>query len=265
MTAASTHAPVGTALPPERARRLRLYNGVMGLFHLLQGVAVLALANDFTLPVTATYLQGPPGTDLTETVTLLDVSVAWGVAGFLFLSALAHFTIVSPWYFDRYIDQLGRRRNYARWVEYAASSSLMVVLIALLPGITDAAALIAIFGANAAMILFGLLMEHYEDPGRPNWVSYWFGCVAGAVPWLAIAIYVLSPGSDAQPPAFVYAIFISLFIFFNSFAVNMVLQYREVGKWRDYVFGESVYIALSLTAKSALAWQVFGGTLAPTG
>ena len=61
-------------------------------------------------------------------------------------------------------------------------------------------------------------------------------------------------------PGFVYGIFVSLFVFFNVFALNQWLQYRAVGRWRDYLFGENVYIVLSLTAKSALAWQVFGGT-----
>jgi hypothetical protein len=61
----------------------------------------------------------------------------------------------------------------------------------------------------------------------------------------------------------VYAIFVSLFVFFNSFALNQVLQYRQVGPWRDYLFGEYVYVALSLVAKSALAWQVFANTLVP--
>jgi hypothetical protein len=140
----------------------------------------------------------------------------------------------------------------------------MVVLIAMLPGITDIAALGALFGLNAAMILFGLLVEHYERPGHTSWLSYWFGVMAGAVPWILITFYIWSPGTDASPPAFVYGIFFSLFVFFNSFAVNMVLQYRKIGKWSDYVYGEQAYIILSLVAKSALAWQVFAGTLAPT-
>ncbi|MGI8726311.1 MAG: hypothetical protein ACR2K6_01335 [Solirubrobacterales bacterium] len=42
----------------------------------------------------------------------------------------------------------------------------------------------------------------------------------------------------------------------------MYLQYRRVGPWSDYVFGEKGYIVLSLTAKSALAWQVYAGALA---
>ena len=89
----------------------------------------------------------------------------------------------------------------------------------------------------------------------------WFGCLLGAGPWLAVGIYVWRPGLAAEPPAFVYGICVSLFISFNGFALNMWLQYRRIGPWRNYLFGESVYISLSLPAKSALAWQVFASTL----
>jgi len=41
------------------------------------------------------------------------------------------------------------------------------------------------------------------------------------------------------------------------------LQYKPVGKWANYLRGEKAYIVLSLVAKSALAWQVFAGTLVP--
>lgn len=250
-----------TADGPERFRRLRIYNALMGLLHFAQGAAVVYLATDFVLPVTATFLQGPPGTPPPAPTTLLEVSVAWGVAAFLFLSAIAHWTVsflVYPWY----VENLKKHRNYARWIEYAFSSTIMVILIALLPGITDIAALIAIAGANVAMILFGLLQEKYEDPGSKGWLPFIFGCIAGIAPWIGIGIYLWTPGSTAEPPAFVYAIFVSLFVFFNIFAVNQWLQYKRVGKWSDYLFGEGVYITLSLVAKSLLAWQIFAGTLA---
>ena len=84
------------------------------------------------------------------------------------------------------------------------------------------------------------------------------------MPWIAIGIYLWSPGSSAEPPAFVYAIFVSLFVFFNTFAVNMILQDARIGPWRAYLFGEYVYVALSLVAKSLLAWQVFANTLVPS-
>jgi hypothetical protein len=245
-----------------RYRRLRIYNLVMGFFHAVQGVVILAIANDFALPVTSTFMEGPPGAEPPSLDKLFEVRIAWGVAAFLFLSALAHFLLAAPGIYDWYRRNLGRNRNYARWIEYSVSSSVMVVLIAMLTGISDVAALGAIFGVNAAMILFGLLQEHYEEPGSRRWMPYWFGVIAGVVPWVLIGVYLWSPTSAAEPPAFVYAIFFSLFVFFNSFAVNMVLQYRRVGRWRDYLYGEYAYVLLSLTAKSLLAWQVFAGTLA---
>ena len=253
----------GITVPDPTRRRLRLSNGVAGVLHALQAVAVVALATDFALPVTASYLAGPPGTTPQDPVVLFDLPTAYAVAGFLALSALAHLVLVTGWW-RGYLHDLSRHRNYARWMEYALSSSLMIVVIAQLVGISDVVALLGIVGANASMILFGWLQEKYEEPGRGGWLPFGFGCIAGAVPWVAVVLYTVAPGSasSASPPGFVYAIIVSLFLFFNVFALNQWLQYKQVGRWRDYLYGEYAYIVLSLTAKSALAWQVFGGTLA---
>jgi hypothetical protein len=64
-----------------------------------------------------------------------------------------------------------------------------------------------------------------------------------------------------EPPTFVYGILVSIFVLFNCFAVNQWLQYRGIGKWRDYLFGERAYGVLSLVAKTALAWQIFANVL----
>ncbi len=240
--------------------RLRTYNWVMGGLHFLQAILILALATDFALPVVASFLEGPPGTPASAPTELFDVSIAWGVATFLLLSALFHFIVASVGA-SRYRDQLSRGQNQFRWIEYSLSSSIMIILIAMLTGISDVAALIALFGVNAGMIFFGSVQERYEAPGGSLW-PFWLGVVLGVVPWIAIGIYLVSPGSDSQPPGFVYGIFISLFVFFNTFAITQLLQYKKVGRWSNYLTGERTYILLSLLAKSALAWQVFGGTLA---
>ncbi|NQW16057.1 MAG: heliorhodopsin HeR [Chloroflexi bacterium] len=245
-----------------RFSNLRRWNIGVGLLHTVQAVAIMALANDFSLPVTATFMTEAPGAAPPELTELFSPKFAYGVAAFSLLSALAHFLISMPGAFEWYKEQLRRRRNYARWAEYSLSASLMMVLIAMLTGISDIAALGGIFGVNAAMILFGLLMEKYETPGAPSWISFNFGSIMGIISWVLIGIYIVSPTVDASPPAFVYGIFVSLFVFFNIFAVNMYLQYRQIGPWRDYLFGEKGYIILSLTAKSLLAWQVFSGALA---
>lgn len=249
------------AVSNEAFSRLRLYNVGMGVLHLVQGILVVILATDFTLPITATYLLGPPGSSGTEQVVLFDLSIAWGVASFLFLSAAFHF-IVATIGAGRYRNQLEHGQNQFRWIEYALSSSLMIVLIAMLPGIYDAAALLALFGVNAGMIFMGSIQERYEEPGG-SLMPFWLGSVLGIVPWAAIGIYLLSPGSEASPPGFVYAIFFSLFVFFNIFALTQWLQYKKIGPWKNYLVGERTYILLSLLAKSLLAWQVFAGTLVP--
>jgi hypothetical protein len=139
----------------------------------------------------------------------------------------------------------------------------MVVLIAMLTGLRDVGALLALFAANAAMILFGLVMERVNRPGRPvDWRPFVYGSIIGSVPWVVIAIQLLHAEAEADVPGFVLAIFVSLFVLFFSFGANMALQYARVGPWRSYLFGERVYLVLSLVAKSVLAWQVFAGALA---
>ncbi len=237
-------------------KRLRTWNIVVGLILAVQAIFMAVLTNSFALPVTATFMAGPPGTP-PQLHHLFDIPTGWGVFAFLAISAAALLIIASPAVFPWYTRNLLQHRNYGRWIEYFFSSSIMIVLISQITGVSDIAALLSIFGINACMILFGALQEKYEAPGRPNWLPFWFGSFAGIIPWIAIVIYVLAPGLTVSPPGFVYGIIISLFIFFNCFAVNMVLQYKKVGPWRDYLYGEKVYIILSLTAKALLAWQVF--------
>ena len=239
-----------------RLGRLRIWNIVVGLILAVQAILMAVLTNNFSLPVTATFMSGPPGS-APELNHLFNIATGWGVFTFLAISAVALLIIASPLVFPWYKRNLLQNHNYGRWIEYFFSSSIMIVLIAQITGISDIAALLAIFGINACMILFGALQEKYEKPGKPSWLPFWFGSFAGVIPWLAIAIYVWAPGLNVSPPAFVYGIIASLFVFFNCFAINMVLQYKKVGPWRDYLYGEKVYILLSLTAKALLAWQVF--------
>ena len=242
---------------------LRRYNLIAGVFHLAQMLVVLALANDFSLPIVARYMSGPPGTTFAEAVTLFDTPVGLAVAIFLGLSAFFHFLVASPQYFGRYSAGIAAQRNYFRWVEYSISSSVMIVLISQIVGVSDLAAIISIFGVNASMILFGWLQEKYESPGNGGWLPFIFGCITGIVPWVALIFYVFSIGgvSDTTAPVFVYGIVVSLFVLFNTFAIVQYLQYKKVGKWSNYIRGEKTYITLSLIAKSALAWQIFASTL----
>ena len=177
---------------PLTAERLRKTNIYAGVLHLAQMAAVLALSSDFSLPITATYMSGPPGSTYAPPVTLFETPIGLTVAIFLGLSAFFHFLVASGKFYPRYAAGLALKRNYFRWVEYSISSSVMIVLIAQVTGVADITAIISIFGVNASMILFGWLQEKYESPGNGGWLPYIFGCITGLVPWIALCFYVLA-------------------------------------------------------------------------
>lgn len=246
---------------------LRRFNLFMGFLHLIQGILMIVLSNDTTYPIFTNFLTFNLETRklIPDPKLFWDVPFGIAVAIFLLISAVAHFYIATIGY-KRYTSYLERNMNPIRFYEYALSSSLMIVLIGQLVGIWDLGSIILMFFLNATMNLFGIMMEyHNQYTKKTNWLSFVYGSVAGIIPWVVIMIYFLSAinSSGAKPPAFVYAIIPTIFVFFNSFAINMILQYKKVGKWKDYLFGERAYIILSLAAKTALAWMIFAGTLAP--
>jgi hypothetical protein len=251
-----------TSLGETCFKRLRIFNAVMGVFHLIQGMLMLILSNDFTLSLTYSH---PVFNEITQTISpisepFFDLRIGPMVALFLFMSAIAHFLIASVLY-NWYVKNLKRRINPARWYEYSLSASLMIFLIAMLVTIYDIGTLLALFTLTAVMNLMGLMMEvHNQTTEKTNWLSYKIGCISGFIPWVVVFIPLVTAESV---PNFVIAIFITIAIFFNLFAINMFLQYKQIGKWKDYLYGEKMYIVLSLIAKSALAWQVFAGTLRP--
>jgi hypothetical protein len=257
----------------DKFKNLRVWNLSMAFLHAVQGVLVLVLSQNVLYPVTTNYLTvdtiantGDAPTLVPATRHLFDVNIAYFVVAFFFMSAIAHLSIAT-WYRRKYEANLQKGMNKARWIEYSLSASTMIIAIAMIAGIYDISTLLMMFGLTAVMNLCGLVME-VVNYGREkiDWSSYIVGCIAGALPWVVYAFYVggsAKYGEGGGPPTFVYFILVSIFLFFNVFALNMWLQYKKKGKWADYLYGEKAYIVLSLVAKTALAWQVFAGTLRP--
>ena len=189
------------------------------------------------------------------------MSVGVAVAVFLLLAAVDHLLTATALR-GTYERDLGRGINRFRWVEYSFSATIMIVRHRLL------------LRAD----------RHHHRRGRdrrqrghdPVRLAAGGGEPARARAHDDAAVLVRrrwrgrrrgsrSPSTSSGPPAppgFVIGIYVSLLILFFTFAVNQWLQYRGIGKWRDYAFGEKVYLVLSLVAKSLLAWQIFGGSLA---
>ncbi len=256
--------------------KLRRFNMIMGGLHFVQGLAMLFLATtviqkigEFQPTITQNFLAFNQETMSLElqSKAIFDLPFGIMVALFLFISAAAHALVSIPRKLnEKYSRELQQGINKFRWFEYALSSSIMIVLIATLFGIYDIASLILIFAVNASMNLFGLVMEQLNS-GRNkdniDWGPFIWGSIAGIAPWVAILLYMFGNGNFSQVPWFVWAIVGTYFVAFNTFPVNMILQYKKVGKWKDYIYGERIYIILSLVAKSILAWLVLFGAMQP--
>lgn len=253
-------AAIATGVNAERLANLRRWNLGLTVLHAAQAVLILVMAGSFAITFTSNFPVGPPGTRLEKPEGLFELRIGFAVAVFLALAALDHLLTATVMR-STYEADLARGINRFRWIEYSFSATLMVILIGSYSGITDITAVLAVIGANVSMILFGWLQERMNPPGRSTttMMPFWFGTIAGAAPWVAVWVNVI--GADTVP-GFVFGIVVAEQLFFFSFALNQWLQYRGVGRWTNYVYGEKVYLVLSLAAKSVLAWQIYGGSLA---
>jgi hypothetical protein len=245
--------------------------------------------------VTDTHLTAPPTNATVQLSYLGPVVPAWLVFAFLTCSFVAHFLIIMPRIYEYYFRSVYYDKyNQIRWFEYGISSTLMILIIALVTGIRDMSGLLGLAGCNLAMILFGDVFDSSNQTGSPDWKSFWFGCLVGIVPWIAIFYNVGRSGGNT--PLFVILLYVGVTFSFFGFAVVSVLnawatQHEKKDKRRTdaiiaelrdadpqasidrvipipyyplgccftwtYIRGEYVYVLLSLFSKSWLAWTFY--------
>jgi hypothetical protein len=256
---------------------LKRFNIGAGILQLVNGLIILALTFTLTWPkgtdIYTFYLKfqhiaptspaffGSPDPQVLFAVNHLGLLLA----AFPLISAFTHFMIAFPKN-NSYNENLKKGMNPYRWFEYAFSSSIMIWVISTFVGIWDFWSLAMIFLLNAMMIMFGYLMELINQrTEKTNWSAFILGSVSGAFPWVVLFAYFTADiiSSNNSVPTFVYMIFIIYLVLFMSFAGNMVLQYKGIGRWKDYLYGERAYIILSFVAKTLLVWLVFAGLFRP--
>jgi len=256
---------------------LKRFNIGAGILQLVNGIIILALTFALTWPkgtdIYTFYLSfqhvspttpaffGAPSPQVIFSVNHLGALLA----AFPLISAFAHFIIAFPKN-KSYNQNLKKGINPYRWLEYAFSSSIMIWVISTFVGIWDFWSLAMIFVLNAMMIMFGYLMEKLnQNTEKTSWSPFILGSISGGFPWVVIFAYFSGAviNSRNNVPNFVYLILFVYLVLFMSFAVNQVLQYKSVGKWKDYLYGERTYIMLSFIAKTLLVWLVFTGLFKP--
>lgn len=245
--------------------QLQNFNRKAGFLHMVQAALMFLVLNyEFKIPIVTRFFGETPEGIRPVTDVLVDLPVVVVAPVFILLSALFHFFIASPFYVRKYEANIRKGMNPMRWWEYSLSSSLMLAVLLMMGGLNDLPSVVFVFSLNLIMNLMGLMMELYnQDREKVSWLPYNIGVFAGIVPWIIGGLYFWVSTSNVADsiPWYAKAGFLLTFVFFNSFAVNMWLQYKKLGKWKKYEYGERAYVVLSLVAKSALGWVLVLGTM----
>lgn len=187
----------------------------------------------------------------------------WLVFGFFAVTAAAHFLYASN-VGDFYRKALLEGGNSYRWIEYAISSTLMIIVVASLSGIRDVRSLGLIASANVAIMIQGFVLERMlaKDSDTVDFVVP-FATSWGllSIIWIAIIISFAKRINEAKAagyevPDFVYGTIIPTFIFFTSFGVVNLIQIikerKKKGSPKSIAPYEMSYTLLSLFSKLLL-------------
>ena len=260
---------------------LRWWNVLACFLHLGQSVGAFILGmtdstfTNFSPPLITTFAvwnqtTGPK----TEIQIRAHVPFAYLTCIVPLLSAIAHGVIASSWGWPKYTENIRHLRNPWRWLEYSISSSLMIVLIAMLFCIYDISLLLALFTINATVMYTGRAMDIYNEEGLglnrkgstninwKKWEPFIIGSVLASVEW-AIIYMTMAQIDWSNLPLYIVPLLFIYFCLFISFAgVEFWFFYGE----RDFkrmLMAEKGFMILSLCAKSLLLWLIFFGMRQP--
>lgn len=249
--------------------KLRRWNIIIAVVLAVQAVLVLLIGKAFTLPVVTHYLAKDSIASQTAGRTVLApavrqimlIDIRYIVIAFL-LVGFTFYWLIATARRGKYEAELQNRTNTLRWVVYGLSSSIMLVLIAMLNGIYDIATLIAVFVLLGILHFLAYFGEAKAYDFRAKMQTFAAICVAGGTVWLIVFSYItgaLAYGNGLNH--FVYWIDGIVFAITLGLAYNKLQLYREGGRWADYIFGEKVFMILSFSAMTLLTWLVFAGFL----
>eukprot|EP00475_Leptophrys_vorax_P040744 TRINITY_DN7605_c0_g1_i1.p1 TRINITY_DN7605_c0_g1~~TRINITY_DN7605_c0_g1_i1.p1 ORF type:complete len:266 (-),score=48.49 TRINITY_DN7605_c0_g1_i1:244-1041(-) len=239
------------------------------IFMTIQTIAIFVIPLSVSIPQTVGFpsraSNGPLSSPMVKQV--YTINPKYLIGAFLALASIDHWICTLIGFlraelFARYL--LDKEANPLRWLEYSVSASIMSVLLAALTGVYDVHLLFCIGALTGICNLTGLVVEFMPKQvnGERNnaaFGTYLIGWIAIVVSWLPPLCYffqaVAADGKDV--PAFVIVAYMLTALCYVAFGLNFQLHWFN-GKY-SFVTSEIVYISLSFTAKTILAWDVFGG------
>jgi hypothetical protein len=255
-------------------KKYRVWNVWIAIAYVLQSVGILLASTSVSTPVYGNFLttDALAGSAAGQTVWtaarnhLFDVNLTAAVALFLLISAVSH--IVIAYFLRRHYEQAIETGIYRwRWLEYTISNGIVTMVIAAVCGITDLAVYVLLFGLHAIACLLAWVVERTALlSAKPSRLVYGIACLAGALPWLVMGMYVWAAhvfGAENMP-AYIYAALAVAAVGSAGFAITMYLHYyKNIAALKSYATTDFVYSLLSFLLKSIVAWILFAGVLQP--
>ena len=266
-------------------RTVRIVTGVAAALHFVQAFIALgvSLAKDTRFKLVQNYASWPK--EHTEAIVFAQtnggtLNLKYLIVSFFLLSALFQGipTLITPVWIWLYNSIQYKGIQPFRWVEYAASASVLLLACAAVNGVNDLHFLLILFFTNATIMMLGLVQEvfayvylaakgvsgHIVEfllPHLVGWLAY--------IPIWAVLMTkfaLASKHSEEAPPPLIVALYACNIIAFTSFGlvqlVEMVYIYKAPERRGVYaVRAELAYTVLSFIAKTSTAWFFFGGVV----
>lgn len=225
------------------------------------------------LPLTQSYpLYSEDGTTTQQIVSIGTINPTWLLVAMCALTALNHLAVLIPPVFRVYYELGSAGLHVFSWIEYAATSSLMTLVLLLLTGVSELASAIPLAAFLGFTNLLGGLLPELSlfVLGRraPRWLVLWLPFaltgLLSLMPWIPIvtAFAVSAGASDVQVPLWLWFSFAGTFFNFNAFAFVFLGQHLELkfARRSPWIWMLS-YTSLSLFSKLYLTWFFAGGIL----
>lgn len=192
-----------------------------------------------------------------RTAKVGDLGLPALLVAFAVVTAGAH--ALNAWQERTAASSTATGSNPTRWVEYAISAPIMVVIIACLSGVRLVSELTLMAVATAVTMYFGHLVER-QGAGGALFSGHTAAGWALFVPvWTVIGFTFLShlsaaEDAGAEPPAWLWTILVAEVVLFSSFGIFQLFRRRL-----SSVAMEKGYVGLSFASKATLILLMLWG------
>lgn len=269
--------PVSSRVPKVIASipaALRKWNGWLSLVYALEGLAIVLLSKNVTVPLTVQY----PSVDTLASEAsghqvisgaahhLTDINLGWAVAVFLIIFAATRFVMGG---LLRNPSEPNTSRGIAslRWVGFGMGGAVMVATIALLSGINQAYSLallmLSVFVGCLLMLGTEVLVDNNQGiKTRFSKFMYNLAAACMAAPWVVFAITIIGALAwHGHISGYMYSVYGCTALLFFAILLAAKFRLNRQGRWADGLYTERGYTILEFLLASLLAWQIFVGAL----